>query len=761
MGTKPGVRRPRPRVRSPRVSKGSCCKRALPHGRASDTSRLLRVAAIALCLSLYLQTITALAQPRSTATITVDISHPTNRFSPSHALGAGIDGHEKGINNLQLKPDNIKVMMSAGLRPLTYRLRTELGIDVWHWNPKGSWSDAPRREGYWVSDDNPGAPISLSYGYRLPRRGNTIDQAANNGYSRIDDGDEQTFWKSNPYLDSHFTGEDTKLHPQWIVIEFPQTAPINAVRIVWGKPFARRFRIQYASFNDRSVIALSPPGTWHDFPKSEFTEPGEQPNDSRLLRLSQKPIQTGLLRILLTESATTSTAKDVRDHVGFSVRELYAGTIDQNGRFQDRIRHGLNQRQQTIVHVSSTDPWHRESDLDDEIEQVGLDRIYQTGLTNDLPMMIPTGLLYDTPENAANEIRYLRARGYKFNQVELGEEPDGQYVTPEDFAALYIQFADAIHQVDPKLQLGGPSFQEVLPSHGQPYPIDNATWIRRFLDYLRARNRLRDFNFFSFEWYPFDNVCASVAPQVARARRMLDEALRTLERRGTVPRDIPWIISEYGYSAFASRAELGIEGALIHADIVGAFLAFGGNQTYLYGYAPDVVLQERNCTAGNNMLFSMDDEGKIENRFATYFGARLMTQEWLKPGGELHEIYPATSDFKDENGNELVTAYAVRRPDGLWSLMLINKDAKRTLDVSILLRGGANGSGQKLKPPFEMVQYSAEQYQLGGPAKDPFPTRNHPPIHKTIGLATRAGRSIVLPPFSLTVIRAQSGSSND
>ena len=113
------------------------------------------------------------AKAKNPLTITVNTLRPVNRFAPSHALGAAIDGHEVGLNDLQLRPDNIKAMLSAGLRPLTYRLRTELGMDVWHWNPNGSWSDENQREGYWISNSSTGPPISLSYGYSLPRRGNS------------------------------------------------------------------------------------------------------------------------------------------------------------------------------------------------------------------------------------------------------------------------------------------------------------------------------------------------------------------------------------------------------------------------------------------------------------------------------------------------------------------------------------------------------------------------------------------------------------
>ena len=75
--------------------------------------------------------------------------------------------------------------------------------------------------------------------------------------------------------------------------------------------------------------------------------------------------------------------------------------------------------------------------------------------------MIPVSMLYGTPEDAAAEIAYVEQRGYPISYIEMGEEPDGQNMLPEDYGALYLQFATAIHKVDPALKLGGPVFEGV------------------------------------------------------------------------------------------------------------------------------------------------------------------------------------------------------------------------------------------------------------------------------------------------------------
>src|SRR5882672_4503705 len=93
-------------------------------------------------------------------TIRIKRGHPLNRFVPSHAFGAALDGHEQGQIDSMLSPANIREMLSAGLKPLSYRLRTELAGEAWHWNPHGEWSDPARRQGYWTSDSETGEPIS-------------------------------------------------------------------------------------------------------------------------------------------------------------------------------------------------------------------------------------------------------------------------------------------------------------------------------------------------------------------------------------------------------------------------------------------------------------------------------------------------------------------------------------------------------------------------------------------------------------------------
>lgn len=710
------------------------------------------VAAICFVVSaiLLLQPIAVLAKIRprpASVIVNFNPGHPVNRFIPALTLGAGVDGHAEGETQLLLSPANITSMLSAGLKPLTYRLRTELAGEAWHWNPNGSWSDPEKSQGYWTSDSSLGPPIDVCYGYRLPRRGNTIDQANDDGYSRIDDGDSESFWKSNPYLDYHYTKEKGISNPQWVMIDLGGYRKINSIRILWGAPFATNYQIEYGKFVGEEDLSQRLPTDWHVFPQGKIRGGvgGEV-----LLRLSRRVLTARYLRLRLDESAETipTETTDIRDRLGYAIREIYVGLIDRRDHFTDVIRHGTTKDDQTVVYVSSTDPWHRAVDRDDQTEQPGFDFIFRSGLTNDLPVLVPVPLLYDTPENAAAELKYLTARGYPIKRVEMGEEPDGQFVKPEHYAALYLLFYKELHETNPDLEFGGPSMQDIEQTE-VPGRLEfgKGGWLGALLRYLRVHKKLDQFSFFSFEWYPFGDDCDR--SQLTGASEMLTAALHELELSG-LNHKIPWIISEYGYSAFGARAEVDIDGSLLNADSVARFLTLGGNAAYLYGYEPSEVIKEQECSSGNNMLFFSDQDHHIKEPTPTYWAALLMTQEWTGDARKWHEVYSAISTVKNKSGESIVTAYALMRPDGLWSLLLINKDPNHSYDVAVRVRNSGDKSVRGFRSAIDLFQFSGAQYQLNSDPNNPYPIRSEPPAHVVIG--NRNGK-IHLPEYSLTIAR--------
>ena len=193
-----------------------------------------------------------------------------------------------------------------------------------------------------------------------------------------------------------------------------------------------------------------------------------------------------------------------------------------------------------------------------------------------------------------------------------------------------------------------------------------------------------------------------------------------------------------------------IEGALVNADIVGEFLALGGEQAYLYGYEPNYVIREADCTAGNNMLFVMGDNGI--KRTATYWGARLLTESWAQPADAKLEIYPASANVVTRRGRPLVTAYALRRPEGSWSVLLINKDPQHDWPVRVQIRDTVSGSIASMRGPVDLVQFSPAEYEWS--AKAGMPIKSEPPARSVVDDAIK---EIVLPAYSLTVVRGLNG----
>ncbi len=689
-------------------------------------------------------------------TVRVDATpgHVVNTFSPLYALGSTVDRVPSNATDTFFRPDQIKKILSAGWGVISYRQNTDLFVQAWHWNPAGVWSD-PAGKGYFTGDSNPTKDlIRHSYGYSLPHRGFTRNGGSEfDGFSRLDDGDLQSYWKSNPYLTKDYTGEDDSLHPQWVVIALDRKESVNAIRIVWAEPYARAYEVQYW-MGDGDAMDEQDKGTWKTFASGTVTE-GK--GSTATLRLDSSPLATKFVRVLMTRSSNTCDthgSADRRNCVGYAIRELYLGTIDDKGEFHDLLQHSADQKQ-TLTLCSSVDPWHGPSDLyvaPDRMEsgdQPGFDLFFTSGITRGLPAIVPIAMLYSTPEDAAAQMSYIKKRGYPVSYIEMGEEPDGQYMLPEDYAALYLQFATALHRVDPTFKLGGPVFQGVTEDvKVWPDPRGRSSWLGRFIDYLKDHGRLQNLSFMSFEHYPYDG-CETPWENLYQEPELITNIMKVWREDG-LPPGIPLLDTET--NDHGGEAAVDIFGALWLADSFGGFLTAGGTSTHYYHdlpYSPPHPACPNSW--GTYHMFMVDQHYQIKQPTSQFFAAQLITQEWAEPKDAEHRLYLASSDVRDAAGHVLVTVYALQRPDGQWSLMLVNKDHDHAHEVKVVFHDAeANGDAFFLGK-VTMITFGKAQYQWHPNRKKGYAEPDGPAV--TSELVGGENTKYNLPAASLTVLR--------
>ena len=684
--------------------------------------------------------------------------HILNTFNPLYALGTTVDRVPSNATDTFFRPDQIKQIFSAGWGVVSYRQNTDLFVQAWHWNPHGKWSDASGK-GYFVGDAIPtNEIIRHSYGYSLPHRGFTRNNGTEfDGFSRLDDGDFESYWKSNPYLTSAFTGEDDSVHPQWVVIALPRKETVNAIRIAWAEPYARAYQVQYWD-GDGDAMDEQDKGVWKTFAAGDVSN---ATGGNKMLRLDASGVSTKFVRVLMTQSSNTCDthgSSDRRNCVGYTIRELYLGTLDDSGNFADLIHHSPDQKQ-TLTLCSSVDPWHEPSDLyvaPDRMEsgdQPGFDLFFRSGITRGLPAIIPIAMLYSTPEDAAAQMTYIKKRGYSVSYIEMGEEADGQYMLPEDYGALYLQFASALHRVGPNFKLGGPAFEGVTEDiKAWPDAKGRTSWFGRFLDYLKDHKRMQDLSFMSFEHYPYDS-CETPWKNLYQEPELITHIMQVWRDDG-LPPSVPMLDTET--NAHGGEAAVDIFGALWLADSFGGFLAAGGKSTHYYHalpYSPPHPICENSW--GTYHMFMVDKNYEIRQRTSQFFAAQLLTQQWAEPVGADHHMFRATSDVKDSEGHVLVTAYALERPDGQWALMLINKDYDQAHKVQVTFTDGHGP--RSFTGEIAAITFGKAQYQWHPAGKKGYAEPDGPP--QTTTIAATAQTQYVLPAASLTILRGKVGSS--
>ncbi len=679
------------------------------------------------------------------ATVRVDVTpdHALNSFDPDGAMGSSIDVLSRtGIDKV-FTPHIIQESLSAGWGPITYRNNSELRMAAWHWTENGTWSDAAHRSGYFTGSAELKEPIKYILAYALPHRG-----FATSG-DRPVPGPNLTYWKSNPYLTSKFTGESDAMHAQWVVVDIQVEIPVNAIRIVWASPYATTYQVEYWNGTNALDFDAGPKGEWKVFPSGALKD---AKGGTVTLKVTETPVSTRYLRVLMTESSNTCdehATDDVRNCVGYAIQQITAGTIDAHGDFIEVPKDPKARR--TTYCVSSIDPWHSADDVNDSgaYQHVGFDLFFTSGLTNKLPAMVPVTLLYGTPEDAAAQIAYIEKRGYPLGYVEVGEEPDGKHAMPEDYAALYIQWAAAIHKVDPKLKLGGPIFEGVnqdirvwSDSQGR------TSWMGRFVAYLKAHGRLSDLSFVSFEHYPFE-PCTITWKTLYTEPQLMKHILQVWRDDG-VPKNVPLMVTESHLSAQLTGPMTTIFAALWLADNVGSFFEGGGSAFYHSPIQPEGI--HNTCLGWASWSnFVSDENYDIKGYTSLYFAAQLINLEWAQHRAGIHRMFPSSTDIKDSEGNVLVTSYTLLRPDGNWSLMLVNRDETTPHTFRVVFEDSRNKRRASFSGPVTLVTFGSEQYVWINDGPNSHPDPDHAPVATTVSANSQT--TFTLPKASVTVLR--------
>jgi hypothetical protein len=251
----------------------------------------------------------------------------------------------------------------------------------------------------------------------------------------------------------------------------------------------------------------------------------------------------------------------------------------------------------------------------------------------------------------------------------------------------------------------------------------------------------------SFEHYPYDG-CETPWANLYQEPYLIAHIMQVWRDDG-LPPGIPLFNTET--NAHGGEASVDIFGALWLADSFAGFLTAGGRATHYYhalAYSPPHPICKNSW--GTYHMFTVDEYYRIRRPTSQFFAAQMITGKWVQPKNEEHKLFIASSDLKDEKGNVLVTAYPVLRPDGQWSLMVVNRDYDSAHDVRIVFRDDSARTEREFAGPLEIVTFGKAQYQWHPARRNGYADPDGPSVSKTINPGP--GAVYTLPPASLNII---------
>ncbi|MHB1958386.1 MAG: hypothetical protein ACYCO5_05075 [Acidobacteriaceae bacterium] len=108
---------------------------------------------------------------------------------------------------------------------------------------------------------------------------------------------------------------------------------------------------------------------------------------------------------------------------------------------------------------------------------------------------------------------------------------------------------------------------------------------------------------------------------------------------------------------------------------------------------------------------SSEAEYGIEQPLSQYFASRMINYQWLQHDGGTHTMFPSTGTYNDGAGHTLVTSYSVLRPDGTWSVMLVNRDQHNAHRVTIVFKDSQTKKENYFSGAVDAAFFGPDQYK--------------------------------------------------
>jgi hypothetical protein len=194
--------------------------------------------------------------------------------------------------------------------------------------------------------------------------------------------------------------------------------------------------------------------------------------------------------------------------------------------------------------------------------------------------------------------------------------------------------------------------------------------------------------------------------------------------------------------------------ALWLADNVGSFFEGGGAAFYHSPIQPQGV--NSTCLGWSSWSnFVSNENYEIKGYTSPYYAARMINLEWIQHRSGIHQMFPSSTDIKDDDGNLLVTSYAIHRPDGNWSLMLVNRDQNNSHCVRVSFENAKEKHNLFFTGSISWTSFGSDQYVWINDGPNSHADPNRPPAAATMDADSQT--IFTLPKASITVLRGKLG----